>query len=146
MQVRKDEGSQAVNAKVSGGDQPGYRPSREDFVTDDMWGGRERKRRKPIVLLPRVIIRSSLFCFQILLLCSNGIPYNMPHQPDIHLPLWNSHYRLFWVSVLIWGGGPDCRLALRLSGSVKIKAAQETPWWLVQSVGKTVLMRLGLKV
>lgn len=29
--------------------------------------------------------------------CSNGIPYNMPYQPNIHLPLWNPHYRFFWA-------------------------------------------------
>lgn len=89
VQVRKDGGLSAVGGKVKSG------------WTGHVGGEGEEVHRinECIIVMHSNVI--PCFWFQILLFCSHGIPYNMSHQQNIHLPLWNSHYRFFWVSILI---------------------------------------------
>lgn len=58
--------------------------------------GREAGSRLRAAPPRRLILR---FGFQVLLLRIDGLPYAVPRQPNIHLPLWNPHDRLFWVSI-----------------------------------------------
>lgn len=104
-----------------GGDGP------QDFVTNCMWQVRERKKRKLIEWVCNNLILC-VFWFQILLFCSNGLPYDMPHQPNIHLPLWHSHYRFFWVSILICVG--TVGLLTQSSSPLTAESLDSVPWGL----------------